>query len=201
MTEQISDKDLSGTLADIRAVLLIEIEKRIPANYVDTGKFGLIGPAVNRIFKNEALAGSPEKMDATLKFMAFAIAKSVIGAMRGHPEHNGDPSKYVTGEDQFRAALVKDPLFDAVGLPLVGMNRSNYSKHLCPAVRSDGEKKVWLNWLLSQYVFTAALYGGLNQEDAQEMCAFWVTVQWDWLHVDPYLANKDFKRFFKDRRP
>lgn len=197
--EALKDRELAGTLSDVRAVLMAEINKRIPTSYVDLERFSLIGPAISRMFKNEAMAGSPEKMQATLKFMAFAIAKSVVGQMRGHPEYSGNPAQHLSGEDEFRTVFVKSPIFDEVGLPYVGLNRSNYSKHMCPAVRSDGEKKVWLNWLLSQYVFTAALYGKVELEDAKEICSFWVAVQFDWLHVDAYLANKDFKRYFKDR--
>lgn len=193
MTDTTESTKLNVTLAEFGTMLRAAIAEQMPGADINHVDLANIGPAVRRMFQRPELNNTPLKLEATVAFMAFAIVQTIKGKMRGSPECNGSTG-YVYGEDEYRAKMVRLPMVEKLGLR-IGFNRSLFSQYQRPAV-NDMENLVWLNWLLSQYVFTAALYGGITEEDAVEMRGQWSSVQWDWLHCDPYLANKDFKRYW-----
>ena len=165
--------------------------------HLDLDRLADCDAAVERVFKNPQWNDSNLKLGATVGIMAFGIAQTIRGRMRGFPEFNNCSSQFTYGEDEYRARMFAAPMWEQLGLR-VGFNRTAESNYKTPAVNQQKDQ-LWLNWLCSQYVFTSALYGGLSETDAETMSNRWVSVQWDWLHTDPHIANMDFKRYWKKR--
>ena len=182
--------DVVAALAD---TLIKGVTKLLPHAQLDIDRFGNIESAIVRIFNNRPINDTAEKLGATLNVMAYAIAQSMVGQNRGYPEFNDHPVGFQSGEDAFRAKFIQSPMFEQLGLK-VGLNKRAFSNFKCPVSRYP-EGQPLVDWLFSQYVYTAALYGGVDEEMSKLMCEQWRAVRWDWLHCDPTIAVTDFKRF------
>lgn len=192
--------DETHTAVHSFGIMLIKaIQALIPGYHhnLDLDRLADCDAAVERVFKNPQWNDSNLKLGATVGIMAFGIAQTIRGRMRGFPEFNNCSSEFTYGEDEYRARMFAAPMWEQLGLR-VGFNRTAESNYKTPAVNQQKDQ-LWLNWLCGQYVFTSALYGGLSETDAETMSNRWVSVQWDWLHTDPHIANMDFKRYWKKR--
>lgn len=189
--------DTAQAIHSLGIMLLNAINALIPNANVDLDALMNIDAAIERVFRNPHFNATNMQLGATVGIMAFAVAQTIRGKARGYPEFNNCSSEFTFGEDEYRARMCAAPMFEQLDLR-IGFNRSTQSKYKTPAVKSP-EKQLWINWLFSQYVFTAALYGGISEADAEAMRERWVSVQWDWLHTDPPIANMDFKRYWSKR--
>lgn len=185
MAGDIAD-DMEKAIVNIGEMLMQSVHKLLPSADIDLDSLVKVDLAIVRIFQTPRMNETDLQLKATIGIMGFAIAQNIVGKRRGYTELND--------ENDYRARLITAPLFQQLDIGRLGLNRTAFSKWKTPATNSAG-KQPWLNWLLSQYVFTAALYGGVDETEAKLMRDQFGAVQWDWLHTDPQTALMDFKRF------